>query len=173
MSNKPASLVHLPFFIYGTLIPGQPNDHYLSEVIIYQEAAVFPNGLLYAFPTFPMLIEPADGNGMPIKGLIIEVDPSCYLETVQRLDQLEEYDATNPQESPYTREIRQVQTLTGKSIQVWTYIGKIELIPQAAFLIPSGDWVQYCIDSGAQDSMKSWWLAHGVDLLFGKLDQSD
>lgn len=163
----------LPFFIYGTLIPGQPNDHYVRDVITHQEAAVFPNGLLYAFPTFPMLIEPDDDNGMAVSGLLIEIDVAQYTAVVEQLDQLEEYNPADPENSPYTREIRVVQTSAGRTVQVWTYIGQKRFLPQPPQLIASGDWVQYYNQSSAQDSMRSWWLTSGVNLLLGKSDQSD
>ena len=47
----------LPFFVYGTLLPGQPNAHLWGDGIVAQQNATLANGRLYDLGAFPMLVE--------------------------------------------------------------------------------------------------------------------
>lgn len=160
----------LPFFVYGTLIPGQPNAHFWEDAIIAETAAIFPNGRLHAFPAFPMLIEVGSKEeGGTIHGRLISVDPAAYTQVLQRLDQLEEFDPEDRGNSPYVREARQVHTAEGTAINAWVYLGQPHLAPPT--VIPDGDWVSFSAQQ--QDSMAEWWLTNGVALLLGKTGQSE
>lgn len=160
------STPYLPFFVYGTLIPGQPNDHLVQGRIIAQEPATFSHGRLWAFPTFPMLEETTTGH--PVQGVLLTLDPAHYEQAVQELDELEEYDPLQEADSPYLRRQRTVFTAAGQAITAWVYVGQTAVIPPHLPLIESGDWVAHVAAEAEQDTMAKWWRERGADLLFGK-----
>ena len=173
MTKNSSTNKQLPFFVYGTLIPSQPNDHLIREALVQQEAAVFRHGRLYAFPTFPMLIETNAEDGTVIDGRLLTIDHEQYDDVMQKLDELEQYDPQDRAGSPYWREIRSVQTAANETVEAWIYLGQPAFVPPNAYLITSGSWLQHCTQSGQTDSMRRWWESYGVDLLFGKSTQSD
>ena len=163
MTNDP---MYLPLFVYGTLIAGQPNDHYVAAHVVAQEPAWFAHGRLYTFETFPMLIETAEGQ--PIHGRLLTLNPATYDAVFQQLDALEEYDPADETNSPYLRRQREVQTADGRTHTAWVYLGQPHFVTFGLPHIPSGDWVQHTAEQANQDSMAAWWQTHGVKLLFGQ-----
>ena len=163
---KRHALQHIPFFVYGTLIPGQPNDHLWRDGINSVETAVFNNGRLYDMGHYPMLVE--EGRGT-VRGKLISVTDRLYLETVNRLDSLEGYLPDQPARSSYLRVKREVTTSSGQKINSWLYVGrqKHALKPQ---VIPGGDWVAYA--AHMRTELDNWWET--VDSVFGlHLDEED
>lgn len=75
----------LPFFVYGTLIPGQPNDHLWQGAIGSLEAAVFDNGRLYDMGFYPMLVE---GRAGMVKGKLIRVDGDWVPHAARRYNEI-------------------------------------------------------------------------------------
>ncbi len=51
----------LPFFVYGTLLPGQPNDELWADSIIKIEAAFLDNSHIYDMGYYPMLVAQSGG----------------------------------------------------------------------------------------------------------------
>ena len=154
----------IPFFVYGTLIPGQPNDYYWGKEIIKTAEAIYPHGRLVTLRAFPMLLE-SDPTSGGVKGTLIYINPTAYTNIMTLVDQLEEYDPENP-DSPYTRVLREVVTADGEHITAWLYLGQPE-IGQAFPTLPNGDWVAHLADTGS-DGMSRWWKEKGEALLFGR-----
>ena len=46
----------LPFFVYGTLLPGQPNDDLWGDGIAQVETAVLDDSHIYDMGYYPMLV---------------------------------------------------------------------------------------------------------------------
>ena len=147
-----ATMDFLPFFVYGTLLPGQPNYYYWGDAILAMETAVFPNGRLYDLGSYPMLIEAEGGS---VTGAVITVDQSQYHAILTRLDQLEEYDPEQPEQSSYIRAKRAVQLPDGRIQTAWVYIGQWHFQPSLP-VIKNGDWVEHSTSKHAE--INEWWL---------------
>ena len=131
----------LPFFVYGTLLPGQPNDFYWKSDVLRTEPAVYLGANMFAFPHFPMITETGD-QSKQIKGELIWVDESRYIDVLQQIDFLEGFDPSAKEKSIYQRLKRDVVFEQGKKEEAWIYIGSADFVsglPQ----ISSGDWVDY------------------------------
>lgn len=141
----------LPFFVYGTLLPGQPNYYYWADAVLAIETAVFPNGRLYDLGSYPMLIEAEGGS---VIGAAITVAPEQYQTILARLDQLEEYDPDQPDQSSYIRAKREVWLKNGRKQTAWVYIGQWHFQPSIP-IITNGDWAQHT--TGKQTEISAWW----------------
>ena len=129
----------LPFFVYGTLLPGQRNHHIWQGAVVQQVAAVFPNGRLYDMGAFPMLIE--EGEGV-VRGMVLAVDPAHYTAILTAVDQLEGYDPDAPERSFYLRARRTVYLSHGEPITAWVYLGQPVLVT-GHHPIPYDNWPAY------------------------------
>ncbi|MCP4362772.1 MAG: gamma-glutamylcyclotransferase [Chloroflexi bacterium] len=141
----------LPFFVYGTLLPGQPNYYLWGESIIQRQVAALANGRLYDLGNYPMLLETGDDL---VKGMMMTVRPSAYKTVLTRLDYLEGYFPDKPGESEYARLVREVQLEDGTAVTVWVYIGQVNhqlSLP----IVPNGDWVTHAAHK--QDNLETWW----------------
>jgi gamma-glutamylcyclotransferase (GGCT)/AIG2-like uncharacterized protein YtfP len=130
-----------PFFVYGTLLPGQCNDHYWGGYILRSVPAVLSCAKLYEFPGYPMLIESLD-SASKVVGQIIWVGPDRYEAVLTKLDQLEEYDPADVKNSFYLRLAKNINTGNGSSITTWVYVGKPNLIKGLPAII-DGDWARH------------------------------
>jgi gamma-glutamylcyclotransferase (GGCT)/AIG2-like uncharacterized protein YtfP len=90
-----------PFFVYGTLLPDQPNFCVWGEDIAHMEPATFYGGRLYDMGFYPMLI--AAEADTAVHGQLITPHPAQYEAVCQRLDELEGYDPDQPESSDYQR----------------------------------------------------------------------
>jgi gamma-glutamylcyclotransferase (GGCT)/AIG2-like uncharacterized protein YtfP len=158
-----------PFFVYGTLIKGQPNDFYWQDCIESAEPAYFPNGRLFDMGSFPMLIE---NGGTRIKGQVMypcqELSVESYQLLVQRLDTLENYDPDDVENSPYYRLLKTVFAKGSQPVIAWVYLGRPSYTIGRP-TIPGGDWVSHSAEG--QTSISTWWQDRGQDLLFGTNDR--
>jgi gamma-glutamylcyclotransferase (GGCT)/AIG2-like uncharacterized protein YtfP len=141
----------LPFFVYGTLLPDQPNYDLLAEETLEQRTAYFPDGRLYDLGPYPMLLE---GDGRLVKGVVYTIKESDYPTILHRLDALEGFDPQNPSAGDYRRVERQVKLEDARSVKAWVYLGKQSLV-SGANLIRSGDWVAYT--RKYEDKIAAWW----------------
>ena len=159
------ALQQIPFFVYGTLIPGQPNDHLWRGGIKSIETAVFRNGKLYDLGHYPMLVEEGVGT---VRGKLISVANGQYKDILQRLDSLEGYNPEQPSKSSFRRIKREVTTGTGQKFLCWLYVGRQEFVLDGK-MIPSGDWENYAAET--YHDMDLWWT--NVDTVLGFLDGAD
>lgn len=148
----------IPFFVYGTLIPGQSNDHYWRNQIVNAEPATLENAYLFSLGRFPMLIESqgmeaddldhvgrSDLNRLRpnrVKGVLITVTATCYEFILKELDVLEGYNREDEAKSLYLRRERNVSDRSGQTRLAWAYIGKLSYTIGHP-LIEDGDWVNY------------------------------
>jgi len=156
---KRYALAQIPFFVYGTLIPGQPNDHLWRGGIRSVETAVFPNGILYDMGNYPMLVEEEGGV---VRGKLISVVNGLYEEILSRLDHLEGYIPDQPSKSSYKRIKREVTTDKGQRSLSWLYIGR-QKQAQKRRVIPGGDWVLYA--ASRRGNIDNWW--ENIDTVHG------
>ncbi|MEM9773484.1 MAG: gamma-glutamylcyclotransferase family protein [Chloroflexota bacterium] len=153
-----------PFFVYGTLLPGQPNDHFWENKIEANKPAHLSGVELFAFPSFPMMVI-SDDHGKQVFGQLIWTEPDAYNRIMKRIDILENYDSADPENSPYQRELRDVYLQSGETIKAWTYLGQPQLVvglPQ----ILSGDWLDHVERSISFSTNQIWWRNRSTDQLF-------
>ena len=151
-----------PFFVYGTLLPGQPNYYVWGEAIEAEEQATLANGRLYDMGHYPMLIEAGD---KPVKGLLVGVAETEYGAVLARLDYLEGYDPAQPEACAYRRVLREVRGINGCVQSAWVYIGHPQYIAGKP-AIPGGDWLAY-VGATVKES-RGWWA--NVKSVSGLLD---
>lgn len=158
------SLENLPFFVYGTLILGQPNDYLWGDHVEQTLPAMLDQVELYAFPSFPMMIK-ADALNAQVVGQLIWVDSKAYQKTTRQIDMLENYNPADHDNSPYQRVVRTVTTMNGAEVKAWTYLGQPELIIGLPRIF-SGDWVSHVEAGVGFASNYQWWRNRSTDKLF-------
>ncbi|MET9808811.1 gamma-glutamylcyclotransferase family protein [Streptomyces halstedii] len=95
----------LPFFVYGTLLPGERNhDRFLGDRVRGQRPAVLPGALLYHGPGYPYAVE---GPG-EVRGALVTSVPGAYGELLAALDELEGYLGPGSPRNLYERVARPV-----------------------------------------------------------------
>lgn len=130
--------VHLPFFVYGTLLPGEANFGAWRNAILDTRLATLNGASLYDLGHFPMAVE--DGLG-EVRGIVVYVRPSSYRAALLLLDQLEGVDLGLPGAPGYRRTRRVVRLMDGAQVVAWVYLGSKTFV---AGLEPIGlDWKSY------------------------------
>lgn len=158
---------YYPFFVYGTLIPGQENDHLWGNSIVDQQEAQFSGAVLYSFDYFPMLIC-VDDPCKIVKGMIVTIDQTGYSRILQTVDRLEEFDPADEANSPYRRQAHRVTTANGTACTAWVYVGRPAWV-RGRPRIESGDWRTVA----RQNPFEAWWASNGFRLMSGQNPNSD
>ncbi|WP_317443176.1 gamma-glutamylcyclotransferase family protein [Streptomyces collinus] len=110
----------LPFFVYGTLRPGEPNhDLFLRGRTESEEPARLPDAALYDGPGYPYAVE-RSGAG-PVSGELVTALPETYDRLLAELDRLEEYVPGDPR-NLYERVAREVRRPDGSTVRAWVYL---------------------------------------------------
>lgn len=143
-----------PFFVYGTLLPDQPNFHLWESAVTAMEPATFLGGRLHDMGFYPMLITAAAAE--KVQGMVITVDPAHYTAVLQRLDELEGYNPEQPDSSAYQRKPVEVQLANGRTQIAWIYLGQPQFV-RGTPLVAGGDWAAYAAQN--QPAMQAWWDA--------------
>ncbi|UUN26777.1 gamma-glutamylcyclotransferase family protein [Streptomyces sp. FIT100] len=129
----------LPFFVYGTLRPGEHNhDLFLRGRTCAEEPARLPGALLYEGPGYPYAV---DGDGT-VTGELVTAAPGHYRELTAVLDHLEEYVAPADPRNLYERVVRTVRTERG-AVVAWVYLAAEHTAAELRARgtpIPGGDW---------------------------------
>ncbi|MFH9132789.1 gamma-glutamylcyclotransferase family protein [Streptomyces sp. NPDC017524] len=139
----------LPFFVYGTLLPGEPNhDLFLRGRTAGERPAVLPRALLYEGPGYPYAIE---GHGR-VHGTLLIAAPGVYGELLGLLDHLEEFLGPGHPRNLYERVVREVELPArstaeagepGESVRAWVYLAATAVtrsLRTGGVLIPEGRW---------------------------------
>ena len=140
----------LPFFVYGTLIPDQPNYYLWKDSIINTKKGLIKNYQLFDMGHYPMIIE-LEGNN--VDGIVIYIKTEDYDKITKIIDNLEGYNPERNGSSAYNREIRDIELEDGELVKAWIYIGSEKYI-QNENLVRGGNWVKHISEKkGNQD----WW----------------
>ncbi|MDT0572917.1 gamma-glutamylcyclotransferase family protein [Streptomyces sp. DSM 3412] len=153
----------LPFFVYGTLRPGEPNhDLFLRGRTVAEEPARMRGMALYDGPGYPYAVESlgvgdgdgdGDGDGVvgagegrggagEVSGEIVAARPETYVELLRALDELEEYAPGDPA-NLYERVERTATLADGTVVRAWVYVAAPTVaagLRARGKLIESGDW---------------------------------
>ncbi|MEU5997055.1 gamma-glutamylcyclotransferase family protein [Streptomyces sp. NPDC047197] len=134
----------LPFFVYGTLRPGEPNhDVYLRGRVAAEVPARLAGAVLYEGPGYPYLVE--EPEGVPVCGDLIDALPSVYERLLADLDVLEECAPGDPR-SLYERVVREVTLLDGTTARAWVYVAAPRVAARlraSGAVIAGGDWASF------------------------------
>ncbi|MFJ2433732.1 gamma-glutamylcyclotransferase family protein [Streptomyces anulatus] len=139
----------LPFFVYGTLLPGEPNhDLFLRGRTAGERPAVLPRALLYDGPGYPYAIE---GHGR-VHGTLLVAAPGIYGELLGLLDHLEEFLGPGHPRNLYERVVREVELPAQgasdggeESVRAWVYLAAAAVtrsLRTGGVLIPEGRWTR-------------------------------
>ena len=145
----------LPFFVYGTLLPGQPNFTLWGTDIAKMEPAAFVGGRMYDMGYYPMLVTAVASE--LVQGMCITINKSPYEAVLQRLDDLEGYDPKKPDEVGYQRQAVEIVLANGRTRQAWVYLGQPELVTDKP-PVAGGDWAAYAAQN--QHHLQDWWAAN-------------
>ncbi|KUO14049.1 gamma-glutamylcyclotransferase family protein [Streptomyces sp. DSM 15324] len=109
---------HLPFFVYGTLRPGEVNHGlFLRGRTLREEPARLTDAVLYDGPGYPYAVDEPGGT---VTGDLVTARPGTYGRLLAELDRLEEYTPGDPR-SLYERVVREVTTEAGP-VRAWVYL---------------------------------------------------
>jgi gamma-glutamylcyclotransferase (GGCT)/AIG2-like uncharacterized protein YtfP len=113
--------VTLPFFVYGTLLPGEVNHGlFLRGLIRSEEPGRLADAVLYAGPGYPYAVE--EPGGGVVSGELVTALPEAYAALLAELDRLEEYVPGDPR-SLYVRvERKVVRAADGAAVRAWVYV---------------------------------------------------
>ncbi len=160
----------LPFFVYGTLLPKQPNAYLWRDVEARVETAVIRQAHLYDLGHYPMMVEADTGQ---VKGALLFIDGSAYdeiaatyNEVAGRFDHLEGFDPSRPNQGAYRRVERAVEGEDGRLHSAWVYLGQPRYVRGRPF-IESGDWAAYV--EPKKSSSNVWW--RGINSVAGLHDE--
>lgn len=141
MSNPSEQL--LPFFVYGTLRPGESNYlKLLAGIDLEHEPATLDGVVLHNGPGYPYMYRHSSGI---VTGDLLYLDrrPQRYAAELQRLDELEGYDplAHGQPTNHYDRHLVTVTDSDGTEIQAWAYFAGVANRQENYERIESGDWL--------------------------------
>ncbi len=131
----------LPFFVYGTLRPGEHNhDLFLRGRTRSEEPGRMGGLVLYAGPGYPYAV---DGPGGSVLGEIVTARPGSYAELLAELDALEEY-VPGDARSLYERVARDAVLADGVTVvRAWVYVAAPAVaarLRSGGTPIEHGDW---------------------------------
>jgi gamma-glutamylcyclotransferase (GGCT)/AIG2-like uncharacterized protein YtfP len=140
----------LPFFVYGTLIPEQPNYYLWKDSIITTKKGSIENYQLFDMGHYPMITE---SNGKNVSGMLMYIKTEDYDKITKIIDNLEGYNPENHGNSAYNREIRDIKLEDGKLEKAWIYIGTEKYIKKEN-AVKDGNWVKHI---SKKEGNKDWW----------------
>lgn len=131
----------LPFFVYGTLRPGEVNhDVFLRGRTAGEEPGRLADAVLYDGPGYPYAVE---RPGAQVRGELVTARPDAYQDLLAALDRLEEYVPGDPR-NLYVRVARDVVRADGSAVRAWVYLAAPRVAARlrtAGTRIEGGDWL--------------------------------
>jgi gamma-glutamylcyclotransferase (GGCT)/AIG2-like uncharacterized protein YtfP len=129
-----------PVFVYGTLLPGQPNWERLlggrTERVL---AGSLPGVVLLDCGDYPAAVERSGAGGAA--GEAVWIRPGAWAAVLAALDHLEGYDPADP-DRLFDRVVRPVET-AGGPVDCWVYLAGRTLVASARPVVAEGDWIAY------------------------------
>jgi gamma-glutamylcyclotransferase (GGCT)/AIG2-like uncharacterized protein YtfP len=134
----------LPFFVYGTLRPGERNhDLFLRGRTTTERPALLISARLYRGPGFPYAVDDP-GGPCTVTGEAVWAAPEDYGRLLGVLDRLEEYTGSPGRpENLYERTARTVLLDDGTAVTAWVYVAAERVARElraAGTPVDGGDW---------------------------------
>ena len=134
--------MRLPFFVYGTLRPGEPNhDAFLRGRTQAEVPARLTGAVLYDGPGYPYAVEEKGGT---VRGELVTARPEAYRELLVALDRLEEYAPGDPRNLYERIEREVVRDADGMAVRAGVYVAAPAIAARLRAHkkpIESGDWL--------------------------------
>ena len=140
----------LPFFVYGTLIPDQPNHYLWKDSITDTKKGITKNYQLFDMGHYPMIIK---SEGSNVNGMLMYIKTEDYDKITKIIDNLEGYNSENHGSSAYNREIRDIELENGELEKAWIYIGSEKYIKKEN-AVKDGNWVKHVSEKKGN---QTWW----------------
>ena len=140
----------LPFFVYGTLIPDQPNYYLWKDSIVSTKDGLIRNYQLFDMGHYPMIVE-SEGNN--VYGMLMYVKNEDYTKVTKIIDNLEGYNPENHGSSAYNREMRDIELKDGEIEKAWIYIGSKEYVNKEN-KVKDGNCVKHI---SKKEGNQDWW----------------
>jgi len=140
----------LPFFVYGTLLPNQPNYYLWKDSIADTKNGLIRNYQLFDMGHYPMIIQ-SEGNN--VHGMLMYVNDDDYEKITKIIDNLEGYNPEKHGMSAYNREIRDIELENGELTKALIYIGSEDFVKEEN-AVEEGNWVKHM--SGKKGN-QDWW----------------
>ena len=140
----------LPFFVYGTLIPDQPNYYLWKESIADTKNGIIRNYQLFDMGHYPMIVK---SEGKNVEGMVMYIKTEDYDKITKIIDNLEGYNSENHGDSAYNREIHNIELEDGELVKAWIYTGNEKYIRKEN-TVEGGNWVKHM--SGKKGN-QDWW----------------
>ena len=132
----------LPFFVYGTLRPGESNhDLFLRGRTESEERGRLHGAALYDGPGYPYAVE---APGSVIVGELVTARPEAYPQLLRELDRLEDYAPGDPANLYERVERRVTRDTDGTAVRAWVYLAASTVTARLRThgkLIEGGDWL--------------------------------
>lgn len=133
----------LPFFVYGTLRPGERNhDLLLRGRTTAERPALLPGAVLYEGPGYPYALD-ADDPAATVTGEAVTAAPEEYGRLLAVLDRLEEYGGPGHPANLYERVSREVLLEDGTPVRAWVYVAAERVarrLRAGGRTVDGGDW---------------------------------
>jgi gamma-glutamylcyclotransferase (GGCT)/AIG2-like uncharacterized protein YtfP len=100
-----------------------------------------------------MLVE---GDKDTVKGMLMVPQPNAYIDIMNRLDELEDFDPNRSTTGAYFRAERLVHLSNKETCSAWIYLGRPEFANDAP-VIESGDWLAH--SAAVQNEIKAFWAS--------------
>lgn len=145
MSARTGDGPQLPFFVYGTLRPGQRAHAWaLSGRTAYEEPASLRGVVLYEGPGYPYAVV---GEG-EVHGDLVLPEPEHYAGVLAALDDLEDY-TPGGSENRYERISAEAVRSGGEVARAWVYVAADPVAARlraTGTVVVGGDWVRDSTD---------------------------
>ena len=141
--SSTASDEALPFFVYGTLLPGYGNHARTirGRLDRVEHSVRLPGARIYHYEFgFPGMVRSPDDSSHAgaVTGALLYAPVAEYAAVLADCDALEGYTAPGAEGNMYERALVEVVLPSGDVTRAWTYFSLLD--NAAATPVPSGDW---------------------------------
>ena len=140
----------LPFFVYGTLLPNQPNYYLWKDSIAGTKNGIIRNYQLFDMGHYPMIVESKGNN---VDGMLVYIKAEDYDKITKIIDNLEGYNPQKHGDSAYNREIKDIELENGKLTKALIYIGSEDFVKEEN-AVKKGSWIAHI---STKKGNHDWW----------------
>ena len=143
-------MTNLPFFVYGTLLPNQPNYYLWKDSIAGTKNGIIRNYQLFDMGHYPMIVESKGNN---VDGMLVYIKAEDYDKITKVIDNLEGYNPQKHGDSAYNREIKDIELENGKLTKALIYIGSEDFVKEEN-AVKKGNWIAHI---STKKGNHDWW----------------